>query len=245
MLPVDHLDLLVTAGRDWNVFCAGVSEEIVLTMFGQMIWSTHLAAERARAERGHMTLAEVAELNNATPRYKWAEVYDPFTPMDVLKATHAAMQACAAAPGTKAGAGVMGMLERLAVAAAERLPGYDESPWHWTRAVCLTPVIGFAGHGDEPTIPGLVWVEASDLEEVWGSAVMVVLTPEALEATALMPRRPRLVVMTTNGQELDEAQWQLVGDSNVETFISLPAGQAWLQQQIETLNSRVSAAAAH
>lgn len=238
MLPNDHIDLLVTALADWQLLALGSqsADQQVLDAVGLSIQLANIASEKALARVGHLSGRDTVALASHRPGYAWTRVTDPFEAIDVLKATHAAIHECSHAPQwttTRAA----GLLIALATAAAQRLPGYETAPWIWQRAGSITCAVGHAGADPAMAIRGLIWCDSATLDEQWDSAVLIVLTPSALDA--LDPSLParRNVVVLTFGEGLTEAQWdQIASLGDAPLVVDLKVGQGWLEDLIEKMN---------
>lgn len=240
LLVDDQLDLLVTAAARWGIYPSDTAAgKAGLQAFGSALRGANLASEQALARIGRLEGRDMEALALAGRDYVFIEVDDPYEPVDVLKAGHAALQMCHRAPQWSS-SHVHQVLEMLITAAGQRMPGYDTAPWTWQRREKITPAIGFAGTDPQVGIPGLVWVDGKTLQDCWDSAIMIVLTPSALEVLdPTLPERRDLVVLTTTAQ-LDEQQWQLVSTLGPAHIVDHNVGLPWLSELLEKMNRYVS-----
>lgn len=238
LLPGDHIDLLISAAHDWDLITTTSTGP--LQAIGQSLHSANIASEQAKKRLGRLEPKDAGALQMATRDYTWRPVTDPYQPIDVLKACHAALEACNHAPQWTS-TRLHHTLCMLAVAAAQRLPGYDTAPWIWQRAETITCAIGWAGTDHPQGVAGLIWCDKSTLEEQWDSAVLIVLTPSALdELDITLPPRRDLIVLT-NSHSLTEEQWTVIAGLGTVTVVDTTVGLPWLEDLLAHLNRHVPA----
>lgn len=244
ILDTDHIDLLMTAVHDWSLLATDAMPDDgrLMTATGFALQGANAAHLRALARAGRLDLETRTRVDMMIPGYTWERVTEPYEPIDVLKATHSAMAACAKAPQWKT-TRICHVLEALATAAAQRLPGYDTAAWEWRRAESITAAVGCAGTDTPPGIAGLTWVTMATLEEQWDSAVQIVLTPSALDQLDDgLPER-RGVVILTLGDALTPTQWEVASSLGAATVVEVDAGLPWLEALLEQMNAHVPSAA--
>lgn len=238
ILPTDHIDLLVTAMRDWHlVQRAGLDEQSAAALVGASLRGANIAAQQALARAGRLDPAEVVRLSQVPAGYVFTPVEAPYEPVDVLKAAHSAMAECALAPQW-AGSRLRDALDALAAAAAQRMPGYDTAAWVWERPERITRAVGFAGGHMPLGVPGLVWVDAATLQECWDSAVAVVVAAEALdELDVSLPSRRNVYVLVDGA--LSEEQWTVLGGLGAVQVVDQQQALGWLVGVLEQLDKYV------
>ena len=247
LLPVDHLDLLVSAGRAWDVTANAVTGAFTARRdmieiraaddLGELLQQQNVDAVSFLARSGRTSIAE-----RQHPRpYRHVPVRpELLDPVEVLKACQAYEHSCAASPGwasSKARRFVAG----LTTAAVRRLPGFAAAPWTWTRPATRTgPAIAVGGPW-RPTVEHLEWRELDTLAHEWGAARLVVVTLDVVTALpASLERRPDVFVLTR--QEISDDVWPTLLDLEPEAVLFYPACHSWLAARLSvdlvTQNSR-------
>lgn len=238
ILPTDHIDLLVTAMRDWHLAKrAGADEEAAAALVGASLRAANIASEQALARAGRLDTAEAVKLSQEPAAYVFAPVEAPYEAIDVLKAAHSAMTECALAPQW-ASSRLRDALDALATAAAQRIPGYDMAAWVWERPEKITPAVGFAGGHTPAGVPGLVWVDAETLQDCWDSAVAIVVSAAALaELDVSLPSRRNVYVLVDG--TLSEEQWTILGGLGAVQIVDQEQALGWLIGVLEQLDKYV------
>lgn len=238
ILPIDHIDLLVTAMRDWHLARrAGAEEQSAAALVGAALRAANIASEQALGRAGRLDTAEVVKLSQESAAYVFTPVEAPYEPVDVLKAAHSAMGECALAPQW-ASSRLRDALDALAAAAAQRIPGYDTAAWVWERPEKITQAVGFAGGHTPQGVPGLVWVDAATLQECWDSAVAVVVSADALaELDVSLPSRRNVYVLVDG--VLSDEQWTIVGGLGAVQIVDQDRAMGWLAGVLERLDKYV------
>lgn len=162
--------------------------------------------------------------------YRYRPIEGPLDVRDVLKACHAAQFAYR---DTRLwlGSNEQRVVDGVAKAAAMRMPGYELSPWVWTRPV--EEAIGYAPPRTwfPNDFEGVEWVDdVDDFAHRWGGARVVVLTPAALERLPTLPARPRVYVVVGADQA---ATVILEADQHpIESVLVWPEAARWLREQL-------------
>jgi hypothetical protein len=135
----DHLDLLVSAAVRYRVLAgptaaafsaAGESAGIVATPSdaGRLLLKQNRASARWKSVRARVE-ADMSDVE--TLHYEHRRVED-FEPIEVIKAAHGYQQRVADGPIWN-GTAAQRLLDAIVYAAIQRLPGYAEAAWEWTR----------------------------------------------------------------------------------------------------------------
>lgn len=234
----DHLDLLVTAAHEYGLLvdattaafspAAGEAGTIATSAaVGQLLLEENVAAVRWQADRG----CGKVRLGLDQINYEHLPV-DHVDPVEVIKAAHCYQQLAEASPGW-AGSAARRLIVATIHFATERLPGYAQAPWHWTRPQPRTgPVIGLRAERF-PDVEGVRWVTPTQLQAGWEAAALVLITTEALaDVPDGLPPRPGIYVCA--GRILDEDHWRRIVDlrPRPDQVVMLPAGLPWLLEQL-------------
>lgn len=218
-LPADHIDLILTAAIDFGVISAPAGTprpQQLLTAMAQRI-GTGLFLRNQMADPAG---------------YRYQPVDGPLDVRDVLKACHAAQFAYR---DTKiwVGSNEQRVVDGVAKAAAMRVPGYELSPWVWTRPA--EDAIGFApaGQWHPADLDGVEWID--DLEEFtsrWAGARVVLVTADGLQQLPVLPARPRVFLI------VETADAGIIADTNkpdrrqVESILVWPDARQWVVEQL-------------
>lgn len=217
-LPADHIDLIMAAAAEFGVISAppGIPRpHQVITALAQRLGTGLFLRNQIVDPAG----------------YRYRPVEGALDVRDVLKACHAAQHAYR---DTRqwVGSNEQRVVDGVAKAAAMRVPGYELSPWVWTRP--KENVIGYAPTGTwRPGIPGVDWVaELDEFTERWPGARVVLLTTSALEQLPALPARPRVYVVV----EAHEAATAILNEetsrSMAESVLVWPQASHWLREQL-------------
>lgn len=216
-LPADHVDLIMTSAIAFGVISAppGVPRpKQLLTAVAQRVGAGLFLRNRIVDPAG----------------YRYRPVEGPLDVRDVLKACHAAQFAYRDTP-LWVGSNEQRVVDGVAKAAAMRMPGYELSPWVWTRP--KEEAIGFAPacawFPDD--LEGVEWiVDVDDFVHRWGKARVVLLTLAALEQMPALPARPRVYVVVG----VDQAATAILeADKHpVESVLVWPEAVRWLREQL-------------
>lgn len=188
-LPVscDHVDLLTTAAVRWRVV---VSEPATTLTAGSGLFE-FTADQTTALLMGVRQLATGAPLPDPC---RFRPVAWPVNPVQVLKAVHAFEHMCEHLTAWDRSV-ARKLLAALAKAAIERIPGYSEAAWNWSRSVSLQGApIGVAGDW-RPPVRGLVWHGLDVDPTLWANARLVVVTAEALPTLPALPQRAGIYVL--------------------------------------------------
>ncbi|MHA6513399.1 hypothetical protein [Tessaracoccus sp. Z1128] len=241
LLTDDHLDLLVTAAREWRVLIprtmAAFNEGLLQEHFvigaanevGNLIRQENTHALGWLAEHGRTKLVDRHQ--PAPYRFQPVEHLDP---VEVVKAAHAATSACEPSPSW-AGSPVKRLIDAVLRAAILRIDGYAEAPWLWTRPLLRSgDPIGVALGDQHPTIPGLRWVEPQAIAAHWEAAPVVIFTvPAALEAPPAL--KPRAGVFVLSDGDDQESVWNALVTLDMQALVLLwPACEPWLLDQLNS-----------
>lgn len=241
LLPADHLDLLISAARAWEVpapsasattstaFSAprDLSDVRAADDLGALLQQQNVDALSFLARSGRTALSE-----RLTPRPYWHVPVSPdlLAPVEVLKACQAYEHSCAASPGW-ASSRARRFVAGLATAAARRLPGFAAAPWTWTRPAARTGLAMGVGGTWRPAIEHLTWREPSTVAPDWSAARLVVVTVDVVTTLpASLERRPDVFVLA--GQEISDEVWPALLDLEPEAILFYPACRAWLAERL-------------
>lgn len=221
-VSTDHIELLTTAASSWRVI---VPKPVAALSAGSGLFplSPQQTADLLLAQR---TLA--TGVAGPTP-YQFQPVTAHIEPVQIIKAVHAFEHMCEHLPAWPT-APVRKLLESLGRAAAERLPGYSDAAWDWTRR--CSPAGPPVGVGAEwrPDIEGLVWHDIGVSQSTWLDARLVVVTAEALPLLRMMPKRASVFVLgQCPGGELPDL-WS--GEVEVSQLLWWPECEPWLTEQL-------------
>lgn len=236
ILSADHLDLLVTAAVRWRIltsrtaaaFSQAESHLVVATCTaaGRLVQQENLAAVRWLSDRGRGRLAD-----RATPEpYTFTEV-EHLVPVEVIKACHAAEVMCSSSPGWSASV-ARRLLVAVATAASHRLEGYSAAPWEWTRPQRRSGPAIAVGAAWRPELPGISWIDTSDLAGRWVDASLVIISTEVAEQ--LPPDLPRRsgVFLLADREPQDEIWSAIVALDSQALVLFWPTCQPWLADQV-------------
>lgn len=244
VLTDDHIDLLITAAADWRLlaslttaaFAESTLERYVIVAScveaGRMVRAENAKAVRWLSDHGRTRLVDRTPIGPYT--YRRVETVDP---VEVIKAAHSAQASCMDSP-TWSTSPVAHLLAALVTAATQRLPGYAEAPWLWTRPSLRSgPSVGVAlPHTCPPPVQDLTWVTPDQVRDYWSQAPLVVIRCDAAAAVpADLPARSGVFVLAFDGQEDANQVWEAVSGLHMPALALLwPSCQPWLQQQLRT-----------
>lgn len=235
VLTDDHIDLLVTASMRWLVSsrtAAAFSRfegHVVLgtaTESGRLLRAENTAAVQWLSDRGRTRLIERAP----TEPYLYRKV-EHLEPVEVIKAAHAAQSHCGASP-TWEGSTAQRLLAAIITAATHRVDGYTEAFWSWTRPQRRSGRPVGVSTTWRPEVPGLTWVDPSDLCAHWGEAPLVVITADAADAIpADLPARAGIFLITED--EHPNRVWQALTALDLQALVLFwPTCLPWLVNQL-------------
>jgi hypothetical protein len=250
-LAPDHIDLLVTAAVRWRLltdhttaaFGADSVELVVASPAeaGRALQQQHLAGQQRRPlaelqQQPPTALDRLASLGRiptapwtalGTYRFRAVDILDP---VEVIKACHAYEHLSRHSPGW-ADSVARRLVRAIVTAATQRLEGYEEAPWIWTRPqVRSGPPIGLA-RGWTPTLTGVSWVDVEKLTLAWPTASLVVITADAAgDVPAGLPSRGGLIVIAERAP--GDSVWEEVMALAPEAVVFWPTCAAWLEEQM-------------
>lgn len=236
LLTDDHIDLLTTAAARWHVLSSATAVALspveasglraTATAAGQALRQENVAALTWLTQRGQSRAADRLE-----PRaYEHTRVLTP-RPVEVVKAAHAAEEACRPSP-TWADSFAARLLQGVTRAACHRLEGYAAAPWAWTRPERRDgPAVAVGGHW-RPTLPGVRWINPCELEQHWANAALILISTEVVDQVpAGLASRAGVFVLT--GDQSPDDVWHAVMSLGMQTLVLWwPACQAWLAEQV-------------
>lgn len=216
-LPADHVDLIMTSAISFGVISAPPGTQRphqVLTALAQRLGTGLLLRNQTADPAG----------------YRYRPIEGPLDVRDVLKASHAAQFAYR---DTRhwIGSNEQRVVDGVAKAAAMRTPGYELSPWIWTR-----PAEEAIGHAPACTwfpdgLENVEWIDdVDDFAHRWERARVVVLTPAALEQLPALPARPRVYIVV--GADQAAAAILDAHQHRVESVLIWPEAAGWLKLQV-------------
>lgn len=216
-LPADHVDLILTSAITFGVISVPLGTprpQQVVTAMAQRL-GAGLFLRNQRVDPGG---------------YRFRPVEGPLDVRDVVKACHAAQFAYR---DTRLwfGSNEQRVVDAVAKAAAMRMPGYELSPWVWTRPT--EEAIGFAPARTwfPDDFEGVEWIDdVNDFVQRWGRARVVLVTLAALEQLPTLPARPRVYVVVG----VDQAATAILeADKHpVESVLVWPEAAQWLREQL-------------
>lgn len=239
-LSDDHLDLIMTAALQWRVLptshqvASAVERRLAHTMANQVghdILVENLASIAAVTDRGRARLAGSPDSGTS---YSFTPV-DQLVPVEVIKAVHAARDACRHSSSWEGGKAHR-WLDAVLVAATYRLDGFSAAPWLWTRPQHRTGhSIGVAlRRADQLPIPGLVWVEPDELADHWQHAALIIILVDAVSAvSAELPARTGVFVLTDEHDHDPQRTWSALISLDMEALsLFWPSCGPWLADQL-------------
>lgn len=235
----DHLDLILTAAVRWRVLphrVAAVSpleQNLVSAManqVGHQIRAENDAAIKALIDLGQ---ADTTTLGASPDQYHFMQV-DHLVLVEVIKAVHAAREACRRSPSWPASQ-ARRWLDAILVAATYRVDGYTAAPWQWTRPQLRTGrSIGVANDpSDHLPIPGLQWVAPGELSGHWQNAPLVIIRSDAaLQVPAELPARPGVFVLAEDDPDQQQIWTALTSLDMAALALFWPSCRPWLVEQL-------------
>lgn len=231
----DHLDLLISAAMAYGLLAdpARASSMSHVEPLIAAAAATTVGRQLQRVNRDSLAAARDG-IDEPEP-YSFTPVDEKdIVPMHVLKAVQAMEHLCYGAPGWE-DAPVRRLLEAVTRAAIQRLPGYGQAPWVWTRGELRRgPAIGVCGRWRPEGADVVEWVSPDVARQQWATAAFVVLTTDQLHAMDGMPDRPAIYVAT--GRELGDEVWQILDGLSFEPehILFFPAALPWLRDQVRS-----------
>lgn len=219
-MSVDHIDLLVTAAYEYRA----------LTSPTAAIFNPSASAVPASPDVAGRMLLEYVPAATAHS-YQFRPV-DQLPAIQVVKACHAYQHQVAASPSWPRSR-AQRLVDLILRGATERVPGYGEASWSWTRPRARAlPALGLCTSQWIPEISGVTWTEDSaELARRWDEAAIVVITSLAVKQlpTGLHPRpEVHLVVPSADLGQV----WSSIEEVPAETLVSVPEGTEWLEERI-------------
>ena len=218
-LPADHVDLILTSAISFGIISAPPGTprpQQVVTAMAQRL-GTGLFLRNQRVDPAG---------------YRFRPVEGPLDVRDVVKACHAAQFAYR---DTRlwVGSNEQRIVDGVAKAATMRIPGYELSPWVWTRP--SVDAIGYAPVGawwpDE-----LAGVELiGDLDEFiqnWSKARIVLVTLAALDELPALPARPRVYTLTNADQAPTAITASERHQITIDSVLLWPDAVQWLREEL-------------
>lgn len=224
-LTNDHIDLLVAAAVEFRYLTSATAAAFSSS-------SAHVTATPDLA--GRLLLEQLPASAPADYRFRPVQQLDP---TQVVKACHSYEHQAGSAPSYP-GSRAEKLTALILRGATERLPGYADASWTWTRPRSrLGRPLGLATSSWVPQVEAIDWTE--DIEEFsrrWEAASLIVITAAA---APLVPdhlaARPD-VYLVTQTEELASA-WPQVTSIDAELLLMLPEGRAWLEERLEQAGS--------
>lgn len=239
VLTDDHLDLLMTAASGWHVLPSSATTAAFTALERDLAGSIPTRAGVALRAHNNAAMGWLAVRGRSRPAdrqsvgdYAFRSV-EHVDPMEVVKACHSAHQVCVDSPSWLA-SGSERLLSALGTAAVQRLPGYADAPWQWTRPLRRSgPPVGLSATW-RPPIPGLQWVDVNELRGRWASASLIVVTAEAAEKVPVdLPRRQGVFLMVQDPDP--DKVWGAVRSLDMPAAVLFwPTCTSWLAGQIKS-----------
>lgn len=228
LIPLDHLDLLVTAASRYGVLrtVAFGDGPVDPGRAAALLLDEQLAAARWHADRGRAAL----ELPPHLLGYRHRPV-GHLDPVEVVKACHAYQHCAAPSPGWPASLASR-LVDAVLLEATRRVPGYTAAPWRWTRPSTMSGAPVGLRRSWAPPLPTVRWLESAELVDYWPVASHVVVTLEALlDVPVGLPARPRTYLVS--GDQVPTDMWPAISASTASTLVMLPAGLPWLLEELD------------
>ena len=241
VLTDDHLDLLVSAASAWGLITSPTRAAFTTShlerelasatgpLAGALLQRENLVALQWLAANGRSRLAERPP---TTTTYAHRPV-EHLIPVEVIKAAHRAEAACRLSPTWQQSL-ARRLLTGIITAATQRLPGYAEAPWMWSRPQRRrgTPIGIRLDHETCPEISGLEWVGLDLDRRRWDDAQLVLVTPSAaVHLPADLPSRPGVLVFVVD--ENHNSVWESLSTLEMQTLaLFWPACREWLLDQL-------------
>lgn len=218
-LPVDVIDLIVTAAIKYQVFqlAPGTvrSTRIITAAAQQLGVMLHTFGDR-----------------HGLQDYQFREVTTPVDFRDVLAACQLAEEVHQNQPGwaTSTSAAVV---RNIARAAERRIPGYETLAPVWTRPVGVL-VAYFPGRWRPSLeIAAIRWAENVDaLASCWEDHHMVLVAWDQVEVVASLPPRPRVWAVAPESARRGMAELLAKPRPGLEGVLMWPHAESWLQETL-------------
>lgn len=236
LLTDDHIDLLTSAAARWHVLTSTAGAALspvettglraTATTAGRALRQENLAALTWLTERGRSRAADRLE-----PRLYEHSRIAQLRPVEVVKAAHAAEEACRLSP-TWPDSFASRLLQGVVRAACHRLEGYTTAPWAWTRPERRDGPPVAAGGRWRPVLPGVRWIDPCELEQHWANAALVLISTEVVDQVPAGLAARAGVFLLTDQQSPDDV-WHAVMSLGMQTLVLWwPTCQAWLADQV-------------
>lgn len=238
LLTDDHLDLLVTAAVQWRLLLH--TPDALPETRSPILQATATQAGRLIRQANHAAAAR-----QPGPRRTRVEadgyLFHPvehLVPVEVLKATHAAADCCALAPAWN-GSQPQRLLSAVRDAATQRVEGYAEAPWMWSRPqVRSGNPVAFTPCGTwRPAVEGLTWVGPEELLDQWEKAAMILVTVDGAHALPATTARAGVHLLAPEGATSAQV-WDAIEEFHPEQVLYWPACREWLSEQVQSPSPR-------
>lgn len=191
-ISIDQIELLTTAAVQWRIAVPDAAPSPSRFKLSGDQTASLLLELRSIVIQG----AEVADT------YTFTAVEWPQALAVVLKAVHAYEHACEPLTAWH-GSVAQQMLDAIARAAIERLPGYSEAPWVWSRSRPAASLVVGIATGWHPEIAGVAWYDPTIDPATWSDARAVLVTAAAWSGLpSSLPSRPGLYLIGSSPEAL-------------------------------------------
>lgn len=224
-VPVDHVELLVSSASAWGLLMAPPVAALSAGS-GRVALSPQQACDLLLAMRS------VATGEDPLNGHLFEPVGGPFEPVQIIKAVHA-FQAMGDHLAASAWEGSVGyrLVESVGRAGCERLAGYSDAAWFWSRSLFALGVPIGIGTKWRPDIDGLRWHGPDVDPQTWMDARLVLITVEALLSlpATLPPRVAPVYVLGNTGGDMPDL-WSC--GVAVSGLLWWPECESWLAEQL-------------
>lgn len=230
----DHIDLLLSAAVEYQLLpdpaAAAVGSHLQPLLTATVV--TDLGHQLQQANRN--ALAQTGSAPAKAP-YGFASVpVGAIAPIEIVKAVHAMEHLCQGSPGWAFSAAYQ-FLRDLERAATQRVPGYADAAWQWSRENLRTgPPIGVARGWKPAGVEDVMWVTATQARAQWDSAHLIVVTLDTI--TAMDGMTPRPAIFLAVDREMKAEVWSKTEGLSFQPdrVLIFPTAIDWLHHHVRS-----------
>jgi|SRR5664279_923341 len=236
ILGTDHLDLLVSASSAWGVLTSSAGSALSMHS-SQLVTASRTTAGRL-LQAANMESVLRQRVISVTDRlailakpalYEFREV-DHLSPVEVIKAAHAADHLCSLSPNWADGTGSR-LLKSIVTAATHRVDGYAAAPYRWTRPRVRSGDAVAVGGAWRPDLPGFTWIDVDEVATHWDTARLLLVTTEVVgEIPVGLPPRSGIFTLESRGPSTET--WTHLSVAGPAPLLFWPVCQDWLADQV-------------
>lgn len=229
----DHIDLLLSAAVEYQLLpdpAAAAVSRLQPLLTAAVV--TDLGRQLQQANRH--ALAQTGNAPAETPYWFAAVPVGDIAAIEIVKAVHAMDHLCQGSPGWAFSAAHQ-FLRDLERAATQRIPGYAEAAWQWSRKNLRTgPPIGVARGWKPAGVEGVRWVTATQARAQWDSAHLIVVTLDTVMALDGMPPRPAIFLAVD--REMTAEVWSKTEGLSFQPdrVLIFPTAIEWLHHHVRS-----------